>query len=73
MKPNAQRLSPLEMLEKLVSFDTETAKSNLPLVEFVESYLESWDVPFVRAPNAAGDKAAIFATIGPRDRGGIVL
>jgi acetylornithine deacetylase len=73
MNPNAQRLTPLEMLEKLVSFDTESAKSNLPLVDFVESYLKSWDVPFIRAPNEAGDKAAIFATIGPRDRGGVVL
>lgn len=73
MSPNGQRLSPLEMLAKLVSFDTESAKSNLPLIAFVEDYLQSWDVPFVRVPNVTGDKAALFATIGPRDRGGVVL
>ncbi|WP_134495853.1 acetylornithine deacetylase [Microvirga pakistanensis] len=73
MSSNGQRLTPLEMLARLVSFDTESAKSNLALVEFVESYLRSWNVPFVRVPNDAGDKAALFATIGPQDRGGIVL
>lgn len=73
MSPQGQRLTPLEMLAKLVSFDTESAKSNLPLIDFVESYLQSWNVPYIRVPNAAGDKAAIYATIGPQDRGGIVL
>jgi acetylornithine deacetylase len=73
MSLNGQRYTPLEMLARLVSFDTETAKTNLPLVAFVESYLASWTVPFIRLPNEAGDKAAIYATIGPQDRGGVVL
>ncbi|MET0744835.1 MAG: acetylornithine deacetylase [Microvirga sp.] len=73
MPSNGQRLTPLEMLEKLVSFDTESARSNLALIDFVESYLQGWDIPCVRAPNQAGDKAALYATIGPTDRGGIVL
>ena len=53
------------MLERLVAFDTESAKSNLPLIAFVEDYLRGSDVPFLRLPNAGGDKAALFATIGP--------
>jgi len=73
MTLQGMRLTPLEMLAKLVSFDTESSKSNLPLMDFVESYLTSWNVPFVRMPNAAGDKAAIYATVGPQDRGGVVL
>ena len=68
-----QRLTPLEMLAKLVSFDTESSRSNLPLIDFVEDYLKSWKVPYIRVPNETGDKAAIYATIGPEDRGGIVL
>src|SRR5829696_9440952 len=67
------RYTPLEILERLVSFDTESSKSNLDLVAFVEDYLRSWRVPYVRVPNAEGDKAAILATIGPTDRGGVVL
>lgn len=67
------RYTPLEMLAKLVSYDTESSKSNLALIAFVEDYLRAWDVPHVRVPNRDGDKAAIFATIGPTDRGGVVL
>jgi acetylornithine deacetylase len=67
------RLTALEMLERLVGFDTETPKSNLDLIRFVEDYLAGWGVPFVRVPNADGTKAALFATVGPRADGGVVL
>jgi len=73
MTSTGLRLSPVDMLARLVSFDTETAKSNLPLIDFVEDYLKSWNVPYVRVPNAQGDKAAIYATIGPQVEGGVVL
>lgn len=63
----------IELTSRLVAFDTESSKSNLALIEFVESYLRDEDVPFVRAPNAKGDKAALFATIGPPIEGGVVL
>ena len=73
MHSKVQRLTPIEMLARLVAFNTESSKSNLELVAFVEEYLRGWNVPFVRVPNAAGDKAALYATVGPTDRGGIVL
>ncbi|MGY2048274.1 acetylornithine deacetylase [Methylobacterium sp. JK268] len=73
MTPTGQRLTPLAMLERLVAFDTESAKSNLPLIAFVEDYLSGWGVSSVRLPNAAGDKAALFATIGPERDGGVLL
>jgi acetylornithine deacetylase len=63
----------LPLIERLVGFDTESSKSNLPLIEFVEDYLGHLGVPFVRVPNPDRDKAAIFATIGPARDGGIVL
>ncbi len=71
--PAGQRYTPLEMLARLVAFDTVSHKSNLPLIDFVEDYLAGWGVASTRFPNAAGDKAALFATLGPQDRGGIVL
>ena len=67
------RLTPLDMLARLVAFDTESSKSNLALIDFVADYLAGWNVPHVRVPNADGTKAAIFATVGPTDRGGVVL
>jgi len=66
-------MTPVEMLARLVSFDTESQKSNLALVDFAAGYLDAWGVPHVRVPNADGTKAALFATIGPADRPGIVL
>lgn len=72
-RPGGQRLTSLALLERLVAFDTETARSNLGLIDFVESYLAGWGVEAVRAPNADGTKAALFATIGPKDAGGVLL
>lgn len=68
-----QNLSSIEILEKLVSFNTVTDQSNLPLIAWVKDYLDSHAVPYVIAPNAAGDKAALYATIGPAVDGGVVL
>ena len=67
------RFTPLELLERLVAFDTESSKSNLALIDFVADYLDGWGVPHIRVPNAGGDKAALFATLGPMTDGGVVL
>ena len=62
-----------EVLERLVSFDTESTRSNLALIDYVDDYLRGLGVPTVRLPNAAGDKAALHALIGPAVDGGVVL
>jgi acetylornithine deacetylase len=67
------KASAIGLLERLVAFDSESDKSNLPLIDFVEDYLRAQGVPVLRAPNPAGDKAALLATIGPTVDGGIVL
>lgn len=67
------RPATLDLLARLVSFDTESSKSNLALIDDVCAYLDGLGVDTVRIPNADGDKAALFATIGPRVDGGIVL
>jgi len=61
------------LLERLIAFESVSDASNLAIVEFVEDYLGRCGLKSRRAPNAAGDKAAILATIGPRVDGGIVL
>ncbi|MGC1574732.1 MAG: acetylornithine deacetylase [Beijerinckiaceae bacterium] len=63
----------IAILQRLVSFDTESSRSNLDLIDYVEGYLRDLGVASARMPNAAGDKATLFATIGPTDRGGICL
>jgi acetylornithine deacetylase len=61
------------LLERLIGFDTESSKSNLQLVAAVEDYLNGLGVDYVKIPNSIGDKAALFATIGPKTDGGVVL
>ena len=61
------------LLARLIAIDSVSDWSNLPVVDFVDAYLRSHGLKARRAPNAAGDKAAILATIGPRADGGVVL
>jgi acetylornithine deacetylase len=63
----------LDLLERLIGFDTESSKSNLELIAAVEDYLKALGVDYVKIPNSIGDKAALFATIGPKTDGGVVL
>jgi len=61
------------ILQRLVAFDSVSDRSNLALVDYLEGYFRDLGVPTTRAPNAAGDKAALLATIGPTVPGGVVL
>jgi acetylornithine deacetylase len=63
----------LGLLEKLVAFDSDSSKSNLPVVAFVEAWLKEQGIHYVVAPNAKGDKAALMASVGPMVNGGIAL
>ncbi len=66
-------MTPKEMLAKLVSFNTESQRSNLDLIHFCRDYLASLGVESRLAPSPDGQKANLYATIGPRRDGGIVL
>ena len=68
-----QILSPKEMLEKLVSFDTTSVKTNILLIEFVEGYLASHGIDSVRVPSGNGIHTSLHAVIGPGDVPGIGL
>jgi acetylornithine deacetylase len=63
----------LDLLGKLVSFDTTSRGSNLALIEWVEGYLDGHGVTHRRVPNADGTKANLLATVGPAIEGGVVL
>ena len=68
-----QDYSSTEMLAKLVGFDTTTRESNIPLIEFVESYLDFHGVKHIRVDYEKDRKTNLYATIGPDVEGGIVL
>jgi len=62
-----------DLLRALVSFDTTSYKSNLELIEFVESYLNSFNIKSTLIYDATGKKASLYAAIGPEGVEGVVL
>lgn len=68
-----ERISSLDMIAHLVAFDTTSRNSNLALIEFVRGYLAGHGIAARLIANDTGDKANLFATIGPDACGGIAL
>lgn len=62
-----------EMLEKLVGFASISSESNLPIIEFIESYLADHGVTSAKIFDETGLKANLYAQIGPNVEGGVVL
>jgi len=71
--PVAER-TPKEILARLVSFDTTSHKTNIPMAEWVRDYLAGHGVASTMLPSDDGIHTNMFATIGPADgSGGIGL
>jgi acetylornithine deacetylase len=62
-----------EMVTRLVAFDTTSRNSNLALIEFVRDYVDAHKVASELVFAEDGNKANLYATIGPPDQGGIML
>jgi acetylornithine deacetylase len=60
-------------LERLVAFDTTSRNSNLNLIDDVAGYLKGQGIAAKIIKSPDGEKANLFATIGPAKAGGIVL
>ncbi len=68
------RLSPKDILDRLVSFPTVSRDSNLALVDWVADYLKSHGIePHIWPDPDQPHKAAIFAHVGPWKEGAVVL
>lgn len=63
----------LDILTRLVAFDTTSRNSNLALIEWVEAFLAARGIASRRVANADGSKANLYALIGPEAPGGVVL
>ncbi len=63
----------VEMLRRLVAFDTTSRESNLALIHYVRDYLKGHGIESTMVPNEDGTKANLYATVGPMKAGGIVL
>jgi acetylornithine deacetylase len=63
------RLSDIELLARLVAFDTTSATSNLPLVDFVADYLDGTGARIHRLSSDDGRKANLAVVMGPEGDG----
>ena len=61
------------ILEKLVAFDTTSRNSNLELIACIQEYLHSHGVDSELVHDAEGEKANLYATIGPENKPGVML
>jgi acetylornithine deacetylase len=63
----------IEILDALVGFDTTSRNSNLPLIGWIEDYLDRHGVAHERIPDRSGTKSNVWATIGPAGTPGYIL
>lgn len=63
----------LEILDRLIAFPTVSSAPNRDLVDFVGAFLTKRGIEASLVPNSEGTKANLFATLGPKDRGGVML
>lgn len=63
----------ISWLSRLVAFDTTSSKSNLALIDDVEAYLTGHGAETHRVWNADRTKANLYAVVGPKTDGGVVL
>ena len=61
------------ILERLIEFDTVSHKSNLGLMAYVADLLRGAGIDSTLIPDATGEKANLFAVVGPADVPGVVL
>ena len=73
-KPNMSRLhNAIDLLGRLVAFDTTSKNTNLGLIRFVRDYLAQYGIESTLFYDETGEKASLLATIGPNGVPGIVL
>ena len=62
-----------EIFDRLMRFDTVSAKANIGLMHYVRDLLAGAGVTATLIPDATGGKANLFATVGPAGVGGVML
>jgi acetylornithine deacetylase len=61
------------LVRRLIAFDTTSRGSNLDLIDFAQEILEDSGARCRRTFDEGGQKANLFATLGPDKQGGYVL
>ena len=66
-------MNSVQILDQLIGFPTVSRDSNLALIEFVRHFLATRGVESKLYMDRDGRKANLYASIGPADRGGVLL
>ncbi|RUS58664.1 acetylornithine deacetylase [Pseudorhodobacter sp. E13] len=61
------------ILERLIGFETVSHMTNIPLMRFVEGVLAEAGIESTLIFDETGEKANLYAVVGPRDVPGVVL
>jgi acetylornithine deacetylase len=61
------------IFDRLMCFDTVSSKPNIALMQFVQDLLADAGVEAVLIPDPLGQKANLYATVGPAGQGGVML
>ena len=69
----AERLSARAILDRLIGFPSVSRDSNLDVVEWLEGYLAGHGIEARKVPSPCGEKAALYAEVGPSVDGGVAL
>ena len=70
---DADATTPREVLARLVAFPTVSRDSNLPLIDWVEEWLDARGITAHRVWNEDRTKAGLYAQVGPDVEGGVIL
>lgn len=68
-----QSMDTIDILDRLISFDTVSDRPNLPLITWLHDMLVDAGAAVELIEDETGTKANLYATIGPRDRAGVLL
>ena len=63
----------LDILARLIGHDTVSSKPNMALMADVQGWLHAAGARVTLIPDAGGGKANLFASIGPKATGGVML
>lgn len=73
MTIESTNLVSLDMIRRLIQTPTVSRDSNLALIEYVQGYLRGLGIESTLFFSEDRKKASLYATIGPKDRPGIML
>lgn len=62
-----------DIFDRLIAFPTVSRDGNIDLIRYIADFLAGTGIEATLYPHETGDRASLFATVGPNRQGGVVL